>query len=101
MQYKYFVVYKLTGIMCPESYQDKVLIEYPEINAKAFLTHDIDNHVRMIDEVQAIRSLILKGIFSAGQVFTEKLSEDSLAKEVNEIKERRKKRNRKKCFCYI
>ncbi len=88
MQYKYVAVHKLIGITPPAGGEEQVLVEYPAINAKSFITYDVESHLLELDKASVIGFLMLKGLFGPA---TKGTFEERLAHELEELKEKRKK----------
>ena len=88
MQYRYVVAFQLIGVVRPNVELEGFVVELPIAGARGRLTGDLDSLPPEVDQAAAAGSLLLQGF--AGPA-GEGTPEERLAREVADLKQRRRK----------
>lgn len=88
MRYKYISAYQLIGVTPPTDGEEQLLAEYSSVDAKAWITYDLDSHLFESDRASVVGSLILKKFVGQAR---EGNSEEEVKRELAEFQEKRKK----------
>lgn len=98
MKYRYVVAFQLIGVIKPSADLQASTLELPATGTRGRLTADLDTLPQEVDEAAAVGSLLLKGLFGQG---SEGTPEERLAREVEELRQRRRKETGEAAFLIV
>lgn len=98
MKYRYVVAFQLIGVTKPSADVEGALLELPATGSSGRLTGDLDTMPPEVDEAAAVGGLLLKGLVGQG---SEGTPEERLAREVEELRQRRRKETGEAAFLIV
>lgn len=98
MKYRYVVAFQLIGVTKPSAELEASLLELPAIGTQGRLTADLGTMPREVDEAAAVGSLLLKSLVGKE---SEGTAEEGLAREIEELRQRRHKETGEAAFLIV
>ncbi|MBD9405431.1 hypothetical protein IB236_08805 [Acidovorax sp. ACV02] len=98
MKYRYIVAFELIGVITPSADLEASMLELQGNGTRGRLTADLDTLPHEVDEATVIGGLLLKGFPGQG---SEGALEERLAREVEELRQRRRNEKGNAAFLMV